>query len=126
MSQYHVLVVDDNVINLYVARKQLEVLGHCATTVSSGYDAIIAFQAISFDIVFMDCQMPDMDGYETTRHIRSVEEARNQKRVPIVAVTTSDPSSVLAKCFAAGMDGYLGKPASLADIQNLINTVIVS
>jgi CheY-like chemotaxis protein len=126
MSQYHILVVDDNIINLLVARKQLEVLGHRVTTVSSGYEALVAIQSTVFDVVFMDCQMPEMDGYETTRRIRLAEQGKKQKRLAIVAATTADASTVLAKCLAAGMDGYLGKPASLVDIKKLLDIFIAS
>ncbi len=122
--QHHVLVVDDNEINLLVARKQLERLGYRATTVASGHEALVAIETDVFDIILMDCQMPGMDGYETARRIRLSEQARNQKRVPIVALTSFERSSVLPECLAAGMDDHIDKPIALVDFKKRLRAII--
>ncbi len=104
----HLLVVEDNLINQQVARAMLERLGCRVTIAGSGAAALQLVAAGRFDLIFMDIQMPDMDGLEVTRRLR----ARHgwAAGVPIVAMTAGGPGGERARCLAAGMNGYLTKP----------------
>jgi len=79
-------------------------------TVANGAEAVAAVQALPYDLVFMDCQMPVMDGYQATTAIRQIRGVKG--RVPIVALTASAMGTERAKCLAAGMDDYIAKPAT--------------
>ena len=107
-----ILVVDDNVVNQKVAVGQLRALGVEAQVMDSGAEAIVAVGSGSFDLVLLDCQMPDMDGYEVAEEIRRHEEGG--RRIPIVAVTAHVLDGERKRCLAAGMDDYLSKPVSTA------------
>ncbi|HET8775121.1 MAG TPA: response regulator, partial [Thermoanaerobaculia bacterium] len=104
-----ILVADDNVVNQKVALRQLERLGYAAETVGDGIEVLDAMRRITYDLVLMDCQMPELDGYETTAHIRRLEQARGT-RVPVIALTASAGESDRQACLAAGMDDFLPKP----------------
>jgi signal transduction histidine kinase/CheY-like chemotaxis protein len=103
-----VLIVDDNVVNRRVARRLVERMGWSGREAAGGYAAIAAVEASCPDLVLMDCQMPDLDGFEATRHIR----ARPPPQPMIVALTAADTAETAAAARAAGMDGFLVKPAS--------------
>ncbi len=111
------LVVDDNNTNLIVVSKILEKLGHKPVAVASGAEAIAALLRPEFDLVLMDCQMPELDGYETTQRIRSGEAGEHSKKLPIVALTANVLAADQQRCFDSGMDGYLGKPIQLEDLK---------
>lgn len=102
-----VLVAEDNAVNQRVARLQLERLGFHVEVVGNGLEALEALQMSSFDVVLMDCQMPEMDGFEATRRIRREERFDNLK---IIAMTARAMESDRALCFEAGMDEYVSKP----------------
>ena len=103
-----VLVVEDTPVNQTVATRMLEKLG-CRTRVAgNGREALAALAEDSFAAVFMDCQMPELDGYEATRAIRRSE--RGKRHTPIIAMTANTMQGDRARCLAAGMDDYLGKP----------------
>jgi len=106
-----VLVVDDNLVNRKIASRMLQRLGCEFATASGGLEAIELYQREPFDAVLMDCQMPELDGYETTVRIRTLEEGG--AHVPILALTASALSEDRQKCLDAGMDGFLTKPISL-------------
>ena len=114
-----VLVVDDDSINLVLATMQLEQL-HCdVTTASSGADAIALLQRQPFDLILMDGQMPGMDGYATTRHIRQLERLTpGQRHIPIVAVTGNAEDEAHAR--ACDMDDFLVKPYSQGALCELL------
>jgi PAS domain S-box-containing protein len=118
-----VLVVDDNVVNCRVAVRLLEKRGHLAECVASGKDALAAISQTRFDLILMDVQMPEMDGFETTRAIRSLERSTGS-HVPIVAMTALAMESDRERCAAAGMDGYLPKPVGLKELVAAIDAVI--
>ena len=115
-----VLVVEDNSVNQKVILLQLKKLGHSADAVASGAEAIETLETIAYDLVLMDCQMPEMDGYEATREIRRREAASGRPRIRITALTANVMPEDRAKCFDAGMDGYLSKPVRLDDLQKAI------
>lgn len=103
-----IMVADDGLVNQKVAVIQLEKLGHRADVVSTGRQAVDAVVRESYDLVLMDCEMPDMDGFAATRAIRQAEQPG--RRIPIVAMTASVLTDDRAKCLAAGMDDYMSKP----------------
>jgi PAS domain S-box-containing protein len=113
-----ILVVDDNAVNLHVALGQLESHGYVAEVVSSGRDALIALARRRYDLVLMDCQMPEMDGFQATQEIRR-REGRARHTI-IVAMTAYALEGDRQKCLAAGMDDYIGKPVRGAELDRVI------
>ncbi len=103
-----VLLAEDNPVNQEVARRQLESFGVFVTLANNGIEALNALQQASFDLIFMDCQMPEMDGYEATRQIR--QRDGNNRHSIIIAMTAYAQEGDKEKCLAAGMDDYLSKP----------------
>lgn len=114
-----VLLAEDNEINTRLAIRQFSRLGFHVTTVVNGREAVEIFTREPFDIVFMDCHMPEMDGYDATRAIRNLA-LEGRGRVPIVAMTANAQSEDRDACFAAGMDDYIAKPATLADVRRTL------
>jgi PAS domain S-box-containing protein len=102
------LVVEDNVINQQVLIAMLESMGHVVQMADNGVQAVAAFESDSFDCIFMDIQMPEMDGYEATRRIREIEGGL--RRTPIIAVTANAMKGDREICMQAGMDDYVPKP----------------
>ncbi|MHC4449263.1 MAG: hybrid sensor histidine kinase/response regulator [Planctomycetota bacterium] len=111
----HVLLVEDDRIARYVVEKMLKETGCSVETVPDGRGAIPAVSAGNFDVVFLDCQMPIMDGYETTARIRQLEG--DERHTPIVAMTASVMQGQRERCLASGMDDFLGKPLDLHRLQ---------
>jgi len=106
-----VLVVEDNAANLKVTVRMVERLGYRPDVASSGAGAVEMIGQVKYDAVLMDCQMPEMDGYEATRLIRANEKGK--RRVPIIAMTAAALSGDRERCLAAGMDDYISKPIKL-------------
>jgi two-component system, sensor histidine kinase and response regulator len=117
-SRAQVLLVEDNSVNQLVAIGQLQRLGHGCVVAASGAEALDQIGRQTFDIVLMDIQMPDMDGYEATRRIRQMSGPVS--KVPIVAITAHALAGEREKCIAAGMNDYLAKPVSLEQIGAVI------
>jgi signal transduction histidine kinase/CheY-like chemotaxis protein len=115
----HVLVAEDNQVNQMVATRFLARLGHSADVVSNGQEAVEALEQGDYDLVLMDCQMPEIDGYEATREIRRREAGR--RHVPIVAMTASAIEGDRQTCIAAGMDDYIAKPVDLAVLASVLD-----
>ncbi len=112
-----VLVVEDNAINQTVACRMLERLGQTVHVASNGIEALAALQQATYDLVFMDCQMPEMDGFEATRRIRAAPAAHH---TPIVAMTANSLKGDRERCLAAGMDDYVGKPVRLPELSAVL------
>ncbi|HVE70991.1 MAG TPA: response regulator [Thermoanaerobaculia bacterium] len=117
-ARAQVLLVEDNSVNQLVAIGQLQRLGHGCVVAGSGAEALEAISRQPFDIVLMDIQMPDMNGYEATRRIRLLNDA--VAKIPIVAITAHALPGEREKCIAAGMNDYLAKPVSLEQIGAVI------
>jgi signal transduction histidine kinase/CheY-like chemotaxis protein/ligand-binding sensor domain-containing protein len=113
-----ILVAEDNPVNQLLARKLLETRGHDVDVVSDGRRAVEAVGAGGYDLVLMDVQMPEMDGYEAARRIRA-----NGGRLPIVAMTANAMEGDRERCLESGMDGYLSKPVSVEALAALIGSV---
>lgn len=111
-----VLLVEDNEINMEVARSTLAREGCIVTTAMNGKQALAALKNRGFDIIFMDCQMPEMDGFEATSAIRALP-AEQGRRTPIVALTANAVEGDREICLRAGMDDYLAKPFTRASVR---------
>ena len=114
-----ILVVEDNLINQQVALGMLEARGYKVAVAGNGREAVEAHTQAAFDLILMDCDMPEMDGYEATREIRSRERTSGD-HVPIVALTANAMAADREACLAAGMDDHLGKPFSSATLQTML------
>jgi len=108
-DRLHVLIAEDNPVNQLVARRFLERAGHSVVVAGNGAAAVDAYRRETFDLVLMDLQMPEMDGFEATAEIRRIESQRGT-RTPIVALTAHATADDRERCKAAAMDGYATKP----------------
>lgn len=115
-----VLVAEDNLVNQRVIIRLLEKYGHTVTVTGDGAQAVAAIQRDPFDIVLMDVQMPEMDGFEATQAIR-LREAGTGQRTPIVAMTAHAMKGDRERCLAAGMDDYVSKPVQRAELLRVLS-----
>ncbi|MEM7353767.1 MAG: ATP-binding protein [Acidobacteriota bacterium] len=107
-SDFYILVVDDNAINRMIGKALLKELGYRVNDLTDGLEVLEALEKEDYDLVLMDCQMPGLDGYETTRRIRQQQVGGD--RLPIVAVTAHASAGDRDRCLEAGMDDYISKP----------------
>jgi signal transduction histidine kinase/ActR/RegA family two-component response regulator len=114
------LLVEDNPVNLRLVQTILAKLGCEVTVANDGREALAAFQAGPYDVVFMDCQMPVMDGFEATRAIREWERRNVRPRTLIVALTANALEAARERCLAAGMDDYLSKPFRMKELADIV------
>jgi two-component system sensor histidine kinase/response regulator len=115
-----VLIVEDNVVNQEVARAMLQELDVAAVSAWSGEEALEKLATERYDAILMDCQMPKLDGYATTRRFREWEQAQQQPRTLIVALTANALAGDAEKCIAAGMDRYLSKPFTIEQLYHAL------
>jgi len=148
-AQIQILLAEDNVVNQKVAVRMLQKLGYQVDIVGNGLDAIEALARTSYDLILMDCQMPEMDGLEATRKIREAERAKlkekvekenvgnnepretsppsnisrfpSPSRMPIIALTANALPEDREDCFKAGMDDFLAKPVRLEELSTMIS-----
>jgi CheY-like chemotaxis protein len=103
-------LVEDNVINQKVALRLLKTLGYSADAVADGQQAVDALSKVKYDLVFMDCMMPVMDGYEATTAIRDPNSTVLNHNIPVIAMTANAMKEDRDRCIDAGMDDYIPKP----------------
>jgi signal transduction histidine kinase/DNA-binding response OmpR family regulator len=121
-DRLRVLVAEDNVVNQKLAKAMLTRLGHECVLASDGREAIAEWGAGGYDVIFMDVQMPELDGFDATREIRRIE-AGSGVRVPIVAMTAHAMPGDRERCLGAGMDDYVTKPISLSEIARVLSSI---
>ncbi len=119
----HVLLAEDNKVNQLIGVKLLEKLGHFVFVAADGQAAFDEVKKQHFDLVLMDLQMPEMDGYAATRAIREWEKASG-RHIPIIAMTAHAMNRDKENCFAAGMDAHVAKPVNLTELEDQIRSVL--
>jgi CheY-like chemotaxis protein len=119
-----VLLAEDNEVNRFVASELLRRAGCDCTIVPNGKEALEAAFAGDYDVVLMDCMMPEMDGFEATRQIRRAEESAGAPRMPIIALTANAIKGDRELCLAAGMDDYVTKPIDAPDLFRKIRSML--
>jgi CheY-like chemotaxis protein len=125
-SRYLILLVEDNPVNQKVAVGMLDRLGFRADIASDGYQAIQALEHTCYDLVFMDCQMPEMDGYEAAKLIRDSGSNVIDHQVPVIAMAADSTQDVKEKCLNAGMSDCIAKPVSQETIYEMLNKWLIS
>jgi CheY-like chemotaxis protein len=116
----NVLLVEDQPVNQVVASEMIRRLGHEVTLAGNGLEAIKAISTKVFDLVFMDCQMPEMDGYTAASALKKLANEGEIPPCPIIALTAHAMVGDREKCIAAGMDDYLAKPIDNQELENII------
>jgi len=116
-----ILLAEDNAVNQLVAVKMLENMGYRVDVVADGQEVLTAVRNIPYDLVLMDCQMPETDGFEATRHIRDPQSAVLNHQVPVIAVTAYAMKGDREKCLEAGMDDYLSKPLQAMELAAVLD-----
>ncbi|HZQ55860.1 MAG TPA: ATP-binding protein [Bryobacteraceae bacterium] len=119
-QELRILVTDDNAVNRTLACKLLEKLGCSVEVACDGREAFDLWRDGDFDIVFMDCQMPELDGYRAAQMIRDYESKHKRERTPVIAMTAQAMPGDRERCFQAGMDDYVSKPAKQETIELML------
>ena len=116
-----VLVAEDNVVNQRLVKRMLEKMGHTVDIAVDGYQAVTLAMANRYDVVLMDCSMPEMDGYQATAEIRRLHQEGALRALPIIALTANALPEDRERCLAAGMDDYLSKPVAREDLRVMLD-----
>ena len=119
-STLRVLVAEDNLVNQTVAKRLLESLGCAVFVAANGIEAVEAAKGGDFAMILMDCQMPQMDGYDATRAIRAYEKLADRLSIPIIAVTANAIQGNRENCLAAGMNDFISKPIILTRLKDVV------
>jgi signal transduction histidine kinase/CheY-like chemotaxis protein len=114
------LIVEDNPVNRMVAEKMLKKVNFEAVSVESGDECLSLIRNNRYDLIFMDCHMPGMDGFVTTREVRKAERISNMKNTPIIALTANTSAEIRQRCIESGMDDYLAKPLKVDQLKEVI------
>jgi CheY-like chemotaxis protein len=117
-----ILVAEDNPVNQRVTVLHLKKLGHKTNIANDGWEVLDALERAEYDVILMDCQMPEMDGFEATRRIRA--SARHNK-IHVIAMTANAMKGDREACLAAGMNDYVSKPTATEDLRQALNRVPV-
>ncbi len=115
-----ILLVEDNQVNQAVALAMLSKAGYRADVAANGREALEALERIAYNLVLMDCQMPDMDGFAATRQLRSPDSTVLNRNVPVIAMTANAMSGDRERCMASGMDDYLSKPVKPLELAQML------
>jgi CheY-like chemotaxis protein len=118
-----ILVAEDNAVNQKLVARLLEKRGHCIKLVGNGMEALNALEQDSYDLVLMDVQMPELDGFEATGELRKREKLTDL-HTPIIALTAHAMKGDRERCLEAGMDGYLTKPIRAQELDDLLATYV--
>lgn len=121
LQNYKILIADDNPINQQVIIRFIKKLGYAYDFVSNGLEVLKAFKENNYNLILMDCQMPEIDGYSATKQIREIEREENLNNIPIIAMTAHALRGDKEKCLAAGMNDYISKPIRMDDLESKIN-----
>jgi two-component system sensor histidine kinase/response regulator len=120
-SDINVLVADDMKVNLMLVVNALKKVGCSVDTAMTGKEALDMYKSFEYDILFLDCHMPEMDGYEATEAIRAHESSEDKKHTPIIAITADTMKANKERCLQVGMDDYLNKPVKKKQIVAMLN-----
>jgi CheY-like chemotaxis protein len=124
-SGLRVLLAEDNAVNQRLAIRLLEKQGHHTTVVDNGKQAVAALERETFDLVLMDVQMPEMDGFEATSVIRA-KEVGTDRHIPIIAMTAHAMKGDRERCLESGMDAYVAKPVRSRELKEAMENVMNS
>lgn len=120
-----ILLAEDNLVNQKIAVRRLERMGHQVAVASNGLEALTLYKKSHFDCILMDVQMPEMDGYEATAAIRSIEQAEAKAPIFIIAMTAHAMKGDREQCLAAGMDSYISKPFRADALNEILNAEVI-
>ena len=121
----HVLLVEDNPVSALIAQTELQNRQLTVSHAVNGRIALGLFLGRQFDLVLMDCEMPELDGYETTKQMRRIERVEGRLRVPVIALTAHARRENQEACLASGMDGHLGKPIVQDALSRMLSAFLV-
>jgi len=121
-KKLHILLAEDNLVNQKVAKGLLKKEGHTVVIANNGREAVEKYGVEHFDLILMDVQMPEMDGFEATAQIRAQEQGTS-RHIPIIALTAHAMKGYSEKCVAAGMDAYISKPIIIGDFRKILEEI---